>query len=216
MGSCDFPSFSKHQREIITGLLMGDGSLCVYKNQNPCIQSNMISQNYLEYVDKQFGIFGRGVSLYMTAEESAKQDIDSGFNSNACEENYHDVYRWASMSHPELKEFAEWYSSGEKEWPTDIELTPTVLKHWYCGDGHWNNGGRNNAIEIAMFNEIENTKKVSKMFDCAGLPTPNNYRTSKTKCDAQFTVEQSEELWDYMGEPLPDFEYKWPEVYRKG
>jgi len=99
-------------------------------------------------------------------------------------------------------------------WPEKIELTPTVLKHWYCGDGNWNNGSCNNSIQISMANEKENTDKITQMFINVGLPAPSNYNISGKRCAAQFTVEQSKELWEYMGEPLPDFEYKWPEQYR--
>jgi len=70
-----------------------------------------------------------------------------------------------------------------------------------------------------MSNEIENTNKVSEYFSNIGLPKPSNYSISKrnsvTKnCNAVWTVEDSQKLFDYMGEPLPDFEYKWPEEYR--
>jgi len=217
--SCKRQSFTDHQKEIITGLLMGDGSINK-SNNNPRLECNMISPNYLKYIDNKFGIFGNGVSLTKTAEENAKEKRDSGFSPNAKEENYSDVYRWESMSHPELQEFSEWYSTGTKVWPSDIELTRTVLKHWYCGDGHWDNSGTHDRIKISMANEVENTDKIDQMFENVGLPSPSNYNISERKdgskkCDAEFTVEQSEELWEYMGEPLPDFEYKWPNQYRK-
>lgn len=213
--NCSHPSFTSHQREIITGLLMGDGTINRSEEYNPFLKSDMISPNYLEYVDEELGVFGMGVSLYRTAEENARNSRESGFSTDAESKNYSDVYRWYSMRHPELKELEDWYSSGEKIWPTDIELTPTVLKHWYCCDGHWDNSGTHNSIQIGMANEAGNTEKVDVMFQNAGLPAPSNYNTSGLKCTAQFRREQSEELWKYMGEPLPDFEYKWPEEYRR-
>jgi len=193
---------------------MGDG--CIHTgSKNPYLLVKMISPNYLEYVADKFGVLGSDVSLKHTEAESARRNRDSGFSPNAKAENYSDKYKWQSICHPELQEFADWYSSGEKVWPDDIELTPTVLKHWYCGDGYWNNSGTNNRIKIAMANEIDNTDKVDQMFRNIGLPVPSNYAISERnngskKCDAEFTVEQSKELWEYMGEPLPDFEYKWP------
>jgi len=211
--SCNHPSFTDHQKEIITGLLMGDGNICTV-NKNPYIRAEMISPNYLEYISDQFGVLGGDVSLKMTAAESAKRNRDSRFDPNAKEQNYSDKYQWQSMSHPELQEFADWYSSGKKVWPAEIELTPTVLKHWYCGDGHWDNSGSRNSIQIAMANEVNNANKVDQMFRNVGLPAPSNYNISENNCNAQFTVEQSKELWEYMGEPLPDFEYKWPQQYR--
>ena len=212
---CKHPSFSNYHKEIITGILMGDG--CIGRNgKNPRLICRMISPNYLNYVDQQFGIFGNGVSMCKTAKESAEHASKSGFRPNAKPENYHDIYKWSSMKHPELKKFSNWYKTGKKVWPESIELTPTVLKHWYCGDGTWNNTGTKNRIKIGMSNEVDNREKVSNLFRNVGLPQPSNYNINEyndggKKCDAEFTVEQSKRLWKYMGEPLPDFEYKWPD-----
>jgi len=216
--SCNHPSFSKEQLEIITGLLMGDGWIESIDKRNPALRSEMISKKYLQYVDKKLGIFGNGVKLLKTAEESAQDARNRNFSPGAKKENYSDVYYWSSMNHPELQRFSDWYSTGGKVWPENIELTPIVLKHWYCGDGHWSNVSSCNNIVISMSKEVNNTEKVNKMFEESNLPSPSNYNISKrkgdgVKCNAQFTVEQSEELWKYMGEPLPDFEYKWPQGY---
>jgi len=212
---CSHPSFTDHQREVITGLLMGDGCIHKAKNGNPYLVCSMISENYLQHIDDQFGVFGNVVSLKMTAAESAEHVRETGFDQNADADDYQDLYRWRSIRHPELQEFADWYASGKKVWPESIELTPTVLKHWYCGDGNWNNSGTNNYIRIAMANEVNNTDKVNQLFENAGLPSPSNYDISENNCIAEFTVDKSRELWQYMGEPLPDFEYKWPEQYRQ-
>lgn len=211
------PSFTQHQKEVITGLLMGDG--CIQRTgKNPRIKVEMISPNYLEYIDKIFGCLSTGVSLKCTAEESAKHSRDSGFRPNAKTENYSDLYWWQSRNNPELEKFADWYSTGEKVWPEDIKLTPTILKHWYCGDGCWDNKNTSNRIQIGMSNEVDNTNKIDKMLEKVGLPTPSNYAISERKdgskkCDAIWTEEQSHKLWEYMGKPLPDFYYKWPEQY---
>jgi hypothetical protein len=212
------PSLTDHQHEIVVGLLMGDGCLS-RADKNPHLVVSMISPNYLEYLDDEFGIFGNGVSLIKTAAESAKSNRDSGFQPDADVKDYSDLYEWRSRALPELHQYADWYSSGEKVWPADIELTPTVLKHWYCGDGTYHNYYTDNYIKISMSNEADNTDKVEQIFENAGLPAPNNWSISEratggVRCNARFTVDQSQELWEYMGDPLPDFAYKWPESYR--
>lgn len=194
---------------------MGDGSVISEENRNPKLTASMISPEYLEYVNEKFGVFSGTVSLKKTAAEQANRTRESGFSLSAKEENYNDVYQLQIMRHPELKKFREWYDSGEKVWPNNIDLTPIVLKHWYCGDGHYNNHNTSNHIEIAMSNEVENLGKVDNMFERAGLPSPSNYNIYERengyiKCDAVFSVEESFVLWEYMGEPLPDFRYKWP------
>jgi len=202
---------------MITGILMGDGFIDT-SSKNPCLMIEMVSPNYLEYVANKFGVLGGAVNLLRTAEENAKSNINNTFADNPVPEDYSDSYSWSTVRHPGLKEFIKWYSSGDKVWPKDIELTPTVLKHWYCGDGSWNNTTHHNSIYISMSNEINEKEKINSLFKNVGLPEPSNYnigerRDGSTDCTAQFTVDQSKELWQYMGEPLPDFEYKWPERY---
>jgi hypothetical protein len=198
---------------------MGDGWIDRQKGQQPRLGSAMITEEYLQYVDNVFSVIGHDVSLKQTAEENAKHKRESGFRPNADPKNYSDIYIWRTMSHPDFQDFADWYSSGEKVWPDGIQLTPTVLKHWYCGDGSWNNNASHNCIRIGMSNEREYIDKVDQFFHQAGLPLPSNYNIYKTKsgrydCSVVFSVDQSKELWEYMGEPLPGFEYKWPEEYR--
>jgi len=202
------PSFTKKQKEIITGLLMGDG--CINRGGKvPRLTSNMTSPNYLKYIDNIFGCISTGVSLKRTAKENAKISVNRGINLDAKEENYQNIYNWKTRRHPNLQQWADWYSTGKKIWPKDIELTPTVLKHWYCGDGNWENSGTSNRIKISMENEMGNIEKVFSMFTNSGLPEPSSYSGHKIV----FTVDQSKELWEYMGKPLPDFYYKWPKKY---
>jgi len=209
------PKLTQKQIEITTGVLMGDG--WINKNgKNKRLMVEMISPNYLEYLDNVFGCLSTGVSLEQTAAESVKMNKKNGFRPNAKEENYSDIFIWRTRSHPKFNQFREWYESGKKVWPEDIELTPTVLKHWYVGDGCYEKDGR--RISIGISNEIENTEKISKYFTDLGLPEPSNYDIRENNYSGYgivyWTVEDSPKLWDYMGEPLPDFEYKWPEEYR--
>jgi hypothetical protein len=208
---------TQKQLEITIGSLMGDG--CIISSHKSCyLKIGMISPNYLEYLNHIFGCLGNGVTLRNTAAESAKNARDSGFSPNAKEKNCSDFYVWRTKSHPKFNGFRDWYSTGEKVWPENIELTPTVLKHWYVGDGNYSNKLGQKYIRISMANEVENTEKVSQYFVDAGLPKPSNYDIQENnysgKCNAEWAVEGSQKLFDYMGEPLPDFEYKWPEEYR--
>jgi len=211
--ACEYPSFSDEQLEILTGLLMGDGWID-YSNRRPRIGVKMITPDYLRYLCERFGRFGGDVNLVMSGEENAAEKRRSGFRPNADAKNYSDIYKWTTMSHPELEKFARWYSSGEKVWPENLDLTPTVLTHWYCGDGNWNNKQGHNFIQIGMKNEIQNTNKVSKYFSRRGLPTPTSYDGMPNNCIARFNVDESKQLWKYMRGPPRGFEYKWPEEYR--
>lgn len=198
--SCSYPKIDERHHEILTGMMMGD-AWAEGSDQKARVRIESVTKEYLEHLSKELPI-SRGVSLRRTAEEMAEL---TGSNVD----NTRDVYKLDTISHPELGRYRSWYQSGEKVWPDDIQLTPITLKHWYCGDGHYNNAGSNRHIQLAMSNEMENTDKVSRIFDRADFTT-SNYNVQDTVCDLTFTVDETERLFEYMGEPLPGFEYKWP------
>ena len=210
MSDCSYPSLTQKQKEVITGILMGDGCICD-TSKNPRLKVTNTSEKYLQYLDELFGCLSSGYHVSKTPEESAAIKKPHSETSNV--ENCSTIYEWSTRSLPELKEFS-WYSSGKKVWPDDIDLTPTTLKHWFCGDGTWNNSGYRNYIAIAMKNERENTEKVTSYFENVNIPSPSNYATTNGVCIAQFTTKDSSTLWEYMGDPIDGFEYKWPSEYR--
>jgi len=213
--SCNYKSFTDKQIKIITGLLMGDGCINKFSKGNPRLKCCTISKNYLKYLDSEFANLVNGVRLDRTAKDKAEENRRSGFGESAKEENYSELYEWNTVCHPELERFVEWYSSGKKQWPEEIKLTPITLKHWYCGDGSYHNSSTNNYITIAISNEYKNTDKISKMFERVNLPVPDRYSSYENTygtidCELAFSTKNSKIIWEYMGKPLPDFEYKWP------
>jgi len=188
------------------------------------MQTNMITEEYLEYLNEIFEKFGTYVYLVKTAEELAQRNRDSGFQEDARAKNYSDQFHWRTISHPIISELTSWYDTGKKVWPNDIELTPTVLKHWFVGDGSFNDNQTSKYIQISLANEADNEDKVGSYFKNVGLPRPNRWHTYERKrgdgsvsCDAVWNKSESEELWEYMlsdghGIP-PGFEYKWPVEY---
>lgn len=203
------PELTRKQRDIVTGLMMGDASLNRLSGQNPRIILGMITPAYLQHLDSIFGTLSCGVSLKHTAAESAAQQRRSGGDKNADEKDYSDVYQWVTRNNPELSDW-DWYTEEKgKVFPSDIVLTPTVLKHWFVGDGNRRNQNVHSSMRISSKNEISNTDKIDEMFSRASLPKPTYSCT-----DITFTVPQSRKLWEYMGSPPPGFEYKWPEEYR--
>lgn len=189
---------------------MGDGTL--NRQGTAHLACECVSPNYLEYVSQRFGPISNGFNLKNTSSESAERVRQSGFRPNADASNYQDLYRWRSCCHPEFEEMAKWYDTGNKVWPDNIKLTPTVLKHWYVGDGSLEVRGSHIEIRIGLSNEIDNKRKIVKMFNNVGLPSPEfvDYQGNNGRVGmARFNVSESKELLKYMGEPLPDFEYKW-------
>jgi hypothetical protein len=113
------------------------------------------------------------------------------------------------VCHPDLDQFSNWYSSGKKVWPPDLKLTPTVLKHWYCGDGNLAVDDTHRFIQISVVNERNNRKKIEHMFDRVGFEV-SNWNIGEDRCSIQFSKDESDRMFDYMGQSLPGFGYKWP------
>jgi len=217
---CEYPEFTEKQNEIITGLLLGDG--CVLRSNptsNPRVACNMVAEEYLEYLDEQFPVMGTGVVKTKTSEQAAKEKVDSGFRPDASKEDYQDVYRWYSRNTPRLESYLDWYSTGKKVFPDDIDLTPTVLKHWFVGDGFFDiYNYKVGRVAISTSNEIQNKRKIESYFDNIGF-TQYYWKGFERKDGSEggsivFSTEITEQLFEYMGEPLPSFEYKWPNNYK--
>lgn len=207
------PNIDEYQMDILTGLVMGDGTVNHRHKDKSHICCEMINLDYLEYIDNIFGPLSQGVKLKHTAKERAKLNRESGFSENALEENYNDTYYWSCSAHPKINKFDSWYSEGYKIWPEEIRLTPTVLKHWYVCDGSLDVQGGYSSIIIGLSNECENKNKINKMFSKVNLPTPSwvDYVDNEgyRNCTIRFSSDETDELLSYMGKPVPGFSYKW-------
>ena len=68
--------------------------------------------------------------------------------------------------------------------------------------------------EIGAKLHNDNLEKVEKMFERAYLPPPSYWDirerdSGQIDCSAYWTQKESKILFQYMGEPLPGFQYKW-------
>lgn len=208
MSDCSHPEVSEEEHSILTGVLMGDG--WVDKDKNNCrISVSVVEEEYLNYLDSKFGNLSCGVYEDKSGETNAK--IKGGDP-----DNYRDTYRLQTICHPDLNTYGKWYKEDGKAWPENIVLNPITLKHWYVCDGHYKNTGGDDYITISMSNEIKNTEKIESYFERSGLPSPTWQKGTSVlkgvefpRCVARWTVSESEELFSYMGDPIPGFEYKW-------
>ena len=209
---CEYPEFSNRQHETITGILMGDGYLAT-RNRFPDMRINMIAKTYLEYLsDDVFTNCSGDVGVKRTAKESAKQSRENGFHPSADVEDYSTLYFLNLVTHPGLQKYKSWYSGGSKVFPEDIELTPTVLRHWYCCDGSIQ---KNAYPRISLCNEYENREKIEDMFQGAGLVDfrwygPHYGDEGRVKAGIQFREKGARNFFRYVGEAPPGFGRKWP------
>lgn len=213
---CDYPSFTKEQLDILTGLMMGDGSL--NKNRvNSSVNCRSNEFEYLEYLDELFGVLSTRVTVERTAKQLAENEKSTIPNRSSNPSDYSDVYVWQTRRHPELSQYEDWYTDEGKIYPEDIKLSPEVLTHWYIGDGTLIEleGDGNFSVKISVCNERDNLEKVYNYFRDADLPEPNrshNFERSNGTigCHIVWNESESTELMSYMNGPIPGYEYKFP------
>ena len=121
--SCPYPELGSRRREILTGLLLGDGSIPEVPG-NHSFRLPMINRRFLEWFNEQMEYLTTGVRLVHTAAELAEHNRESGFSPTAEAKNYHDTYVVRTRAHPYFNELRSWYDSGQKRFPDDLALTP--------------------------------------------------------------------------------------------
>lgn len=202
--NCNPTPMSEYQMELLTGILMGDGSM-VDEDKNSRLQVSMITKPFLEWLDRELGIYSTGVRQKITAAESAEQNRNSGFSPNAKAENYHDVYKLTTRTLSQLNELAGWYKTGNKVFPSALTLTPTILKMWYVCDGTLEQREDcKNIIKIGCKHEIEHEQYFKRLFEDIGFDCRFHYSQY-----IAFSNADTKDLLKYMGNPPPGFEYKW-------
>lgn len=58
--------------------------------------------------------------------------FSKGFNKTF---NKHSLLLRHKSTHQMFEEWKRWYVDGKKILPTDLKITPTVIRHWFAGDG---------------------------------------------------------------------------------
>lgn len=187
------PNLSSRQKDIITGLLMGDGSI-TRDGSNPRLVVDMCNEEFIKWLADEFG----ELAINLQSWEPEREE-------------WNEVWRFQTRRLPELQRWAEWYGTDGKVFPPDVALTPLVLKMWYVSDGDRDYVPRGrDGLRIAMNKERGNEEKIEAYFEDAGLPTPNSWDHHDGACRARWGGDDAEELWEYMGDAPEGFKYKWP------
>jgi len=204
-GSCDYPTPDSQIDEILTGLFMGDGSLAAHDSENPYMRWNNTNKEFLDHVDSLMDWLTTGVRLKKTAETSAEQTIERNHTDwDYDPDNFEAIYGTRTRRLPYFRKFKEWYEDSQKRYPSDLELTPTVAKYWYVSDGTLN-WMRQSSVRVvfACQNESDRPEYITSLFNSVGFDVKQN------KHMYYLSVEDSEQFLEWVGEPVPGFEYKW-------
>lgn len=117
---------SDHHKQIIEGLLLGDGSVIRQKRDRTAKLSVRTTEKL--FADHIVLSFPLSINVY---SYQPKTTIIRGKECR-CKENY----KVESKVDNSLNEFREkWYLDGVKVIPSDLELTPVSIRYWFYGDG---------------------------------------------------------------------------------
>ena len=185
---------SDRQHEILTGLLMGDASARI-PGKNPHITLTVQNEQFIDWVTEE-------LDKLWTGSKSVRYENQDRTNQ----------YEIRTRTHEIMWEFRDWYESGKKRYPDDLQLTPLIAQMWYACDGnlHWANTNRirnstpRAAVYIGCFNESDRIEWVANLFREHGFKV-----TTPANANIRVATGETPEFLEWIGEPIPGYEYKW-------
>jgi len=205
---CQEPKMNYKQNQIATGAMMGDGSMCGPDKSRQFRLCNT-NKEFLEWYDNKMGILTTGVKVGREPKEHAanqKRSKGSEFNP----ENYQTSYYVSTRTLSCFRKFDGWYDEGRKKFPENLTLTPLMAKLWYVSDGTLiNKEYEREYVRITATNEIVHHNRgdfITNLFADVGFDATIVSESIKLYKDS------SQEFFQWIGNPVPGFEYKWPSV----
>lgn len=171
--------WNQKQRDVVYGSLLGDG----YITKSGTFE--------LETKEKEFAQL-----IYNSLPKELFQ------SKQPVEYRYWRVYTIVQEWFKELRN--DWYIDGKKLLiPKDMELTPTILLHWYLGDGHFSKHRDAPVLTSIFVNTGVATKKLRELgFEVSQYgPYGKVYK---------ILIKDKEKYFEYIGGcPISCYDYKW-------
>lgn len=206
--SCGYPE--PEEVEVFDGLVMGDGTLKhSHKDSkrlgNQSIEVVSINKEFIDHLYEDYFPFFTEPSVRRSAESSANESISSDVISSAKGSTFRTQYRIVSRAIPFFNKYDVWKTTGDKRWPDNIDFTPKRLRYLYAADGglSWNKDSLSARSQITSSNETKQMERLSKKLNSIGIDC------STYEDRIMMKPSSTEKFLDYLGEPVPGFEYKW-------
>lgn len=191
-------TLSNYQHQLVKGVLMGDG--CIQRrgnrSHNPYFVVSMANEEFIRWLAGELG------DIVASVKERTGVYAENLKNTQFTLKTY---------SHPVFRNYADWYTDGQKRWPLDEPMTPLELKMLYVTDGSPVKHPEQWAFKISAINESDRKESVANMFHREfGIDISWHSSDKNTKGTIYIPSEYSDIMWEQ--EPVPGFNYKWPEV----
>lgn len=208
--SCEYPEPSKSVEETLDGLLMGDGCLKRTHLQNErtgnqSIEVISINKRFIDHLYQDYTPFFNEPTVKISAKKAARNAMDSSVVSSPDGSVFRTQYGIVSKAVPFFNKYDEWKRSGEKRWPEDIKFTPTRLKYLYACDGglSWNKNSRSARSQLTSSTESQ------RLCELRSLLQSLDIECSVYSDRIMMKPSTTDRFLDYLGDPVPGFEYKW-------
>jgi Mor family transcriptional regulator len=160
---------SELQKEVLTGLLLGDGSLNAPRTERTnCSLSLRQSINKKEYVNWISETFN---NYYPKTREIYSNEYlinKNGIIHREKVKKYLSAYEMQTCRSPNLTLFRKiWYPNGKKIIPENLQLNEKIISIWFTDDGHNNVKQRTAVIATNSFSieEMEMLKSKLNVFN---------------------------------------------------
>ena len=198
IGSCMEPELSSYQKELIEGMLLGSGWLS-HNDGKPHLRVKMSNKTFIEWLVKELGYICTGT----VSVDDEEREIMGGRT------NLKKSYAIRTHTLESLRRYNNWLDDIWTRGRRSLEITPLKLKLWYVSNGSII---RQRGCHAEIFESaVESENQLENVFDSIGIGFTMDTNRSTKSDHLRFSRSQSQKLWDYMGDSLPGFEYKWPD-----
>jgi hypothetical protein len=188
-------SLTPRQHEIVKGLVIGDGHICM-KDRNAMLIVGSTNREFLSWLSEEFPVISRTIRKSKSVDYLIKQNTESEWvdtPSDDCE--YNPMYRWNTVTHPNFNDYL-----GDAM--SIMELSSLSLKVWYVSDGTLVEAGNHWCPSFSV-TDVGLKEHLAELLRDVGFTV--------TSTTGMVYIKQSETVrfFECIGDPIPGFEDKW-------
>lgn len=188
---------SELQKEILVGLLLGDG--CLEKTKNSLGARLKVGQS-IKQIEFATWLYQQFLNFVRTPPRIKNRNI-------------HQEVVFNTLTHPSFKDFYDWfYPEGKKIIPINISqlLTPTAFAVWFMGDGSVKSKEcRGRILNTQSFSRSDIERLIFILESKFNLRS--SIRTQKDGLQIYISAKSAFVLNDLLKDKiLPNFKYKLP------
>lgn len=200
------PPLTDRQRQIITGLVMGDASALPH-GAGYYIQAVGASNPFMQWIDDELGVWSVGVRDGATGDDLLRRSLKHGDRIVTEASTFRDQYTVQTVTHPVFGEWRDWYDSGEKRFPDNLELTPLIANVWYACDGglKWSktDGRRYCTVAYTVANEADRIETIAELFEAVGFSANSHGNT------VSIPMGETDSFLSWLSDPIDGYAYKY-------